>query len=77
MSAENNSTFIDIGSGFGKPVFHAAMQTNCYSKGVEVCTLRAGYTQGATYDFKEYYEKKMEKAAKKKAKSPVTDKSSP
>jgi 16S rRNA G527 N7-methylase RsmG len=25
MRVENNSTFIDIGSGFGKPVFHAAM----------------------------------------------------
>lgn len=24
MRAENKSTFIDIGSGFGKPVFHAA-----------------------------------------------------
>ena len=25
MKVENNSTFLDIGSGFGKPVFHAAM----------------------------------------------------
>jgi len=25
MTTENNSTFLDIGSGFGKPVFHAAM----------------------------------------------------
>lgn len=29
MTKENNSTFIDIGSGFGKPVFHSAMQTGC------------------------------------------------
>ena len=25
MNVENGSTFLDIGSGFGKPVFHAAM----------------------------------------------------
>ena len=25
MKVENNSPFLDIGSGFGKPVFHAAM----------------------------------------------------
>ena len=25
MKVENQSTFIDIGSGFGKPVFHAAI----------------------------------------------------
>ena len=25
MTTENDSTFLDIGSGFGKPVFHAAM----------------------------------------------------
>ena len=25
MTCENESTFLDIGSGFGKPVFHAAM----------------------------------------------------
>jgi hypothetical protein len=29
MSAEAGSSFIDIGSGFGKPVFHSAMQTGC------------------------------------------------
>ena len=40
MSAENCSTFLDIGSGFGKPVFHAAMQTGCFSKGVEVVPAR-------------------------------------
>ena len=25
MTSVNDSSFIDIGSGFGKPVFHAAM----------------------------------------------------
>ena len=25
MNVGNNYTFLDIGSGFGKPVFHAAM----------------------------------------------------
>jgi hypothetical protein len=35
-----NSTFLDIGSGFGKPVFHASMQTYCRSKGIEVVPAR-------------------------------------
>jgi hypothetical protein len=25
MTSQNESSFLDIGSGFGKPVFHAAM----------------------------------------------------
>ena len=29
MSQTEGSTFLDIGSGFGKPVFHSAMQTGC------------------------------------------------
>ena len=44
MKAENNSTFLDIGSGFGKPVFHAAMQTACKSYGVEIVPARTSYT---------------------------------
>ena len=43
MRAENNSNFLDIGSGFGKPVFHAAMQTSCHSKGVEVVPVRVSF----------------------------------
>ncbi len=35
-----DSTFLDIGSGFGKPVFHASMQTYCRSNGVEVVPAR-------------------------------------
>ena len=34
------STFLDIGSGFGKPVFHASMQAYCRSKGIEVVPAR-------------------------------------
>jgi hypothetical protein len=36
----HTSTFLDIGSGFGKPVFHASMQAYCRSKGVEVVPAR-------------------------------------
>ena len=38
------STFLDIGSGFGKPNFHAAMQV--YPKeslGIEVVPVRVGF----------------------------------
>jgi hypothetical protein len=34
------SSFLDIGSGFGKPVFHASMQAYCRSKGIEVVPAR-------------------------------------
>jgi len=37
------STFIDIGSGFGKPVFHGAMLAGCYSKGVEIVPARVEF----------------------------------
>ena len=36
----HTSTFLDIGSGFGKPVFHASMQAYCRSKGIEVVPAR-------------------------------------
>ena len=36
----SESTFLDIGSGFGKPVFHASMQTYCRSRGIEVVPAR-------------------------------------
>jgi hypothetical protein len=38
-----HDTFIDIGSGFGKPVYHAAMQVGCISKGVEIVPARVTY----------------------------------
>lgn len=39
----DKSAFLDIGSGFGKPNFHAALQTGCISKGIEVVPARAEY----------------------------------
>lgn len=39
----SNSAFLDIGSGFGKPNYHAALQTGCISKGVEVVPARAEF----------------------------------
>lgn len=44
MSVEQGSTFLDIGSGFGKPVFHAAMQTACKSFGVEIVPVRVAFS---------------------------------
>eukprot|EP00826_Nyctotherus_ovalis_P002824 TRINITY_DN10568_c0_g3_i3.p1 TRINITY_DN10568_c0_g3~~TRINITY_DN10568_c0_g3_i3.p1 ORF type:complete len:353 (-),score=70.28 TRINITY_DN10568_c0_g3_i3:148-1206(-) len=37
------SRFLDIGSGFGKPVFHAAVQIGCEAKGIEVVPIRAEF----------------------------------
>jgi cyclopropane fatty-acyl-phospholipid synthase-like methyltransferase len=42
---KENSTFLDIGSGFGKPVFHASMQTYCKSLGIEIVPARVAFTQ--------------------------------
>ena len=44
-------TFIDIGSGFGKPVFHAAMQVGCYSKGIEIVPARVTYCIDFLYEY--------------------------
>ena len=55
MALERNSTFIDIGSGFVKPVFHSAMQTGCPSYGVEIVPARVAYSTTQKYDFAEYY----------------------
>lgn len=38
-----DSLFLDIGSGFGKPNFHAAMQVGCISKGIEVVPARVEF----------------------------------
>jgi len=37
------SRFLDIGSGFGKPVFHVAMQAGCEAKGIEVVPARVEF----------------------------------
>jgi len=46
-----NSAFLDIGSGFGKPVFHSALQVGCYSKGIEVVPARAEFCLDFFYEF--------------------------
>ena len=43
MTSQNESSFLDIGAGFGKPVFHAAMQTACISVGVEIVPARVAF----------------------------------
>lgn len=70
MTIENNSTFIDIGSGFGKPVFHAAMQTSCPSYGVEVLRARVAFSldmKFALQDEAEALKKRRENSPKKVA----------
>ena len=77
MSVENNSKFLDIGSGFGKPVFHAAMQTKCNSKGVEVVPVRVSFCEDQKYNFEEYFKEKIakqEKVAKKQSANKRTSK---
>jgi len=53
-----NSTFLDIGSGFGKPVFHASMQTYCKSKGIEVVPARVMFCVDEKFQIVEHYRKK-------------------
>ena len=60
MTTKNKSTFLDIGSGFGKPVFHCAMQTGCQSYGVEICEPRVTFSVDQKYNFAEHYKKKNE-----------------
>ena len=51
-----SSTFLDIGSGFGKPNFHAALQVfPKESIGVEVVEARVCYTISQKCDFEERY----------------------
>ena len=38
-----NSYFLDIGSGFGKPVFHCAYQVGCICQGIEVVPARVEF----------------------------------
>lgn len=46
-----SSLFLDIGSGFGKPVFHAALQVGCESKGIEVVPARVEFCLDFYYEF--------------------------
>jgi hypothetical protein len=45
------SLFLDIGSGFGKPVFHAAFQVGCESKGIEVVPARVEFCLDFYYEY--------------------------
>lgn len=45
-----NSLFLDIGSGFGKPVFHAALQIGCESLGIEVVPARVEFCVDFYYE---------------------------
>ena len=50
------STFLDIGSGFGKPNFHVALQVfPKESIGVEVVEARVSYSIDQRYKFEEHY----------------------
>ena len=55
MSVAQGSSFIDIGSGFGKPVFHSAMQTGCPSYGVEVVPIRVSFCIDQKYSIIDHY----------------------
>jgi len=59
------STFLDIGSGFGKPNFHAAMQV--YPKesiGIEIVPARVNYTMDQKFEFERLYNQILKKEAK-------------
>ena len=54
------STFLDIGSGFGKPNFHVALQV--YPKeslGIEVVPARVFFCQDQQCEFENQYQKKQ------------------
>lgn len=54
----DSSTFLDIGSGFGKPNFHIAMQV--YPKesiGIEIVPARVAVTLDQKLNFEDYYSK--------------------
>ena len=57
MSAAKGSTFLDIGSGFGKPVFHSALQTGCESIGIEIVPARVLFCQDQKWEFDAQYKK--------------------
>jgi hypothetical protein len=60
----SHSSFLDIGSGFGKPVFHSAFQVGCTSKGVEVVPARVEFCIDFFYEF--LHEKNIFKDMEKK-----------
>lgn len=46
-----NSLFLDIGSGFGKPVIHTAFQCNCECLGIEVVPARTEFCLDFYYEY--------------------------
>lgn len=60
----SDDTFIDIGSGFGKPVFHAAMQVGCYSKGIEIVPARVEYCIDFVFEYEASRKAKILEAEK-------------
>jgi len=67
LCGKNGSSFLDIGSGFGKPNFHAAMQANCKSKGIEVVPARVCASMDLKFEFEDFYQKKTEKRGRRSA----------
>lgn len=60
----SDDTFIDIGSGFGKPVFHAAMQVGCFSKGIEIVPARVEYCIDFVFEYEASRKTKIIEAEK-------------
>lgn len=60
-----NDIFIDIGSGFGKPVFHAAIQVGCHSKGVEIVPARVEFCIDFVYEYENKHKALIEKEEKR------------
>ena len=56
----SSSTFIDIGSGFGKPVFHAAMQVGWASRGIEIVPARVEFWVDFTFDYQDKNKTRIE-----------------
>lgn len=48
-----NSLFLDIGSGFGKPVYHSALQVGCESLGIECVPARVEFCIDFFYELAE------------------------
>ena len=46
-----DSYFMDIGSGFGKPIFHAAFQIGCHCQGIEVVPARVEFCEDFKYEY--------------------------
>ena len=67
LCGKNGSSFLDIGSGFGKPNFHAAMQANCKSRGLEVVPARVCASMDLKFEFEDYYHKKIDKSYRRSA----------